>query len=127
MMERVSVNLADMNNVASQTLKSMPVSLAEDSRFMGRNNTFFFLHKLEREHNMKVRHLIELLKNLDEKQEVGFAYNYGDYGKTAVVSDIRLVDYSHVVYSGYHRMYRLADENDIQDEENEVTQMVVLQ
>lgn len=71
---------------------------------------------------MKVRELIELLKEFNENDEVGFSYNYGDYGRTVVVADINEADISLVTYSGYHQMNRLADED-----EEDVTRMVVLQ
>jgi len=76
---------------------------------------------------MKVRELIELLQNFEEDDEVGFAYNYGDYGQTVVVANIEEADTFAVTYSHYHEMMRLADEKDCEDEDEEVTRMVVLQ
>jgi len=72
---------------------------------------------------MKVRDLIEELGFMDQDAEVHFAYNYGDHWRTEVAPKVDRVDEGKVVYSDYHRMDKIMeDEYDIEfdDEGNEV-------
>jgi len=72
---------------------------------------------------MKVRDLIEELGYMDQDAEVHFAYNYGDHWRTEVAPKVDRVDEGKVVYSEYHRMDKIMeDEYDIEfdDEGNEV-------
>ena len=61
---------------------------------------------------MTVQELIESLEGFDPNMEVKFAYNFGDYWKTEVASDIRRVDEDTVKYSSYHRMDKVVGEED---------------
>ena len=61
---------------------------------------------------MKVADLIEELKYMDQEADVHFAYNYGDHWRTEVAPKVSRVDTGAVVYSEYHRMDRMANDND---------------
>jgi len=74
---------------------------------------------------MKVKELINQLQDFDEELEVCFSYNYGDYPKTMVAENIHDVDESEVVYSDYHRMNRIVDDDREGDRENS-TVVVIL-
>jgi len=65
---------------------------------------------------MKVKDLIEQLGYMDQDADVHFAYGYGDYWRTTVAPKVTQVFEGAVVYSDYHRMDKLADE-DFEDEE----------
>ena len=65
---------------------------------------------------MKVSQLIEQLQYMDKDAEVHFAYGYGDYWRTTVAPKVSQVFEGAVVFSDYHRMDKLADE-DFEDEE----------
>jgi hypothetical protein len=72
---------------------------------------------------MKVRDLIEELGFMDQDADVHFSYNYGDHWRTEVAPKVGRVDEGKVVYSDYHRMDKIMeDEYDIEfdDEGNEV-------
>lgn len=77
------------------------------------------------ETTMIVKELIERLRDMDEELEVMFSYNYGDYTKTMVAADICNVDESEVVYSEYHRMSRIADDED-ESERSQIKKVVIL-
>ena len=64
---------------------------------------------------MTVKELIESLEGFDPNMEVKFAYNYGDYWGTEVVSRIGDVDEGQVRYSDYHRMDKVTDYDDEAD------------
>jgi len=71
---------------------------------------------------MNVKELIEQLRQMPDEMEVKFAYNYGDYWKTEVAADVDRVTTGEVTYSEYHRMDKLADEqneDDVDEEELE--------
>ena len=73
---------------------------------------------------MTVQELIESLEGFDPNMEVKFAYNYGDYWKTEVASNVRDVDEGMVKYSDYHRMDKVVDDEG--DEEEFYTKTVVI-
>jgi hypothetical protein len=64
---------------------------------------------------MTVKELIESLEGFDPNMEVKFAYNYGDYWGTEVASNITEIDESQVRYSDYHRMDKVTDYDDEDD------------
>jgi hypothetical protein len=66
---------------------------------------------------MLVRDLIELLEGYDADMEVHFAYNYGDHWRTEVAPRVGDVREGAVVYSDYHRMDRIAEDDSDFDEE----------
>jgi len=66
---------------------------------------------------MKVSQLIEQLQYMDKDAEVHFAYGYGDHWRTTVAPKVSQVFEGAVVFSDYHRMDKLADE-DFEDEES---------
>jgi hypothetical protein len=66
---------------------------------------------------MLVRDLIELLEGMDADMEVHFAYNYGDHWRTEVAPRVGRVDEGAVVYSDYHRMDKIAEDDSDFDEE----------
>jgi hypothetical protein len=59
--------------------------------------------------------LIESLEGFDPNMEVKFAYNFGDYWKTEVASNVRDIDEGQVRYSSYHRMDKVTDYDDEDD------------
>ena len=73
---------------------------------------------------MTVKELIESLEGFDPNMEVKFDYNYGDYWKTEVESNVRDVDEGMVKYSDYHRMDKVVDDEG--DEEEFYTKTVVI-
>ena len=73
---------------------------------------------------MTVKELIESLEGFDPNMEVKFAYNFGDYWKTEVASNVRDVDEGMVKYSDYHRMDKVV--HDEGDEEEFYTKTVVI-
>ena len=64
---------------------------------------------------MTVKELIESLEGFDPNMEVKFAYNYGDYWGTEVASRIGDIDEGQVRYSDYHRMDKVTDYDDEDD------------
>jgi hypothetical protein len=78
---------------------------------------------------MLVSELIELLQGENPDAEVHFSYNYGDHWRTQVAPKVDSVEVGQVVYSDYHRMPKVVeqdyDEDDDNTEENEV-QVVIL-
>ena len=61
---------------------------------------------------MKVAQLIEELQCMNPEAEVHFAYNYGDHWRTEVAPAVDRVDTGAVVYSEYHRMDKIVNDND---------------
>ena len=59
---------------------------------------------------MKVSDLIEELKQFNDDTEVMFSYNYGDHCNTSVAQKINSVYENEVVYSDYHNMHKMANE-----------------
>jgi hypothetical protein len=66
---------------------------------------------------MTVQELIEQLGYMDKDAEVHFAYNYGDHWRTQVAPRVGSVEEGVVQYSDYHRMDKMADDEDCYDEE----------
>jgi len=59
---------------------------------------------------MQVKELIEMLQDMNPESDVHFAYNYGDHWRTEVAPKLSRVDVGAVVYSDYHRMDKLMEE-----------------
>jgi hypothetical protein len=59
---------------------------------------------------MKVAELIEQLGHMNPEADVHFAYNYGDHWRTEVAPRVGRVDEGAVVYSDYHRMDKLMED-----------------
>jgi hypothetical protein len=66
---------------------------------------------------MKVWELIEVLKYQDKDADVHFTYNYGDHWRTQVAPKIRDVFEGAVAYSEYHRMDKVAEDEDAYDDD----------
>jgi len=66
---------------------------------------------------MLVKELIESLQYMDQDSEVHFAYNYGDHWRTEVAPKVGRVDEGAVVYSDYHRMDKMVEDDGDLDEE----------
>jgi hypothetical protein len=64
---------------------------------------------------MTVQELIEELQDFDPQMEVKFSYNFGDYWRTQVASNISRVNEEQVQYSSYHRMDKITDEDEDED------------
>lgn len=76
---------------------------------------------------MNVQELIEQLQDMDPETEVMFQYNYGDYWRTEVAQEVGSVRHDEVVYSEYHRMHKLIDEGNCDDDDGqEVKRAVIL-
>ena len=75
---------------------------------------------------MTVRELIDELEFFPDDMEVEFAYNYGDYWGTTVCKKIKDVDKGWVEYSGYHRMDKLIDIDDEDEEETDDKREVLI-
>ena len=73
---------------------------------------------------MQVRELIEQLEGMDQDAEVHYAYNYGDHWRTEVAPKVGRVDEGAVVYSEYHRMDKMV-ENDDSDFDEETGEEIV--
>jgi hypothetical protein len=73
---------------------------------------------------MKVSQLIEELQCMDQDAEVHFAYNYGDHWRTEVAPKVDRIDTGAVVYSEYHRMDKMV-ENDDSDFDEETGEEIV--
>jgi hypothetical protein len=72
---------------------------------------------------MTVEELINTLQFMDMNAEVHFAYNYGDHWRTEVAPKVDRVDEGAVVYSEYHRMDKMLEDDgdtEFDDEGNEV-------
>lgn len=61
---------------------------------------------------MTVAELREELERFDDETEVMFAYDYGDHPHTIVADSIAEVDNGTVVWSSYHRTYKVAEDED---------------
>ncbi len=66
---------------------------------------------------MRVQDLIDELKSYDPEAEVHFHYNYGDHWRTEVAPKVTEVFDAPVVWSEYHRMPKLADDDYYDDED----------
>ncbi len=64
---------------------------------------------------MKVRDLKEAMKHEHDDDEVHFATNYGDYWRTEIAPAITSVTVGRVVYSEYHKMDRIIDDDEYND------------
>lgn len=60
---------------------------------------------------MNVQELINQLQNMDPDAEVMFQYNYGDYWRTEVAAEVKGVRMDEVVYSNYHQMHKVVEED----------------
>jgi hypothetical protein len=72
---------------------------------------------------MKVKDLMRDLEDMNPEAEVHFAYCYGDHWRTEVAPAISRVDEGAVVYSEYHRMDKMLEEEydtEFDDDGNEV-------
>ena len=74
---------------------------------------------------MKVKELIELLESEDKEKEVYFSYNYGDHWSTTVAQEVSDVERLTIVYSEYHRMHRLVDEDEDGERDRGVVAIVL--
>ena len=75
---------------------------------------------------MRVQDLIDELKCFDPEAEVHFTYNYGDHWRTTVAPKVSEVFDGKVKFSDYHRMDKLVDDYDEDEDENPDANRVVL-
>jgi hypothetical protein len=75
---------------------------------------------------MTVKELMTTLEDFDPNMEVKFAYNFGDYWGTEVASNVTEVDEGQVKYSDYHRMDKVTESVDEDEEEFYVKTVVIL-
>lgn len=72
---------------------------------------------------MTVQELIEQLGYMDKDAEVHFSYNYGDHWRTEVAPKVGGVEEGAVVYSEYHRMDKMVEDDgdcEFDDDGNEI-------
>jgi hypothetical protein len=72
---------------------------------------------------MKVKDLIEQLGYMDPEADVHYSYNYGDHWRTEVAPKVGRIDEGAVVYSDYHRMDKMVEDDgdcEFDDEGREV-------
>lgn len=65
---------------------------------------------------MTVQDLIEQLGYMNPEAEVHFSYNYGDHWRTRVAPQVSEVFEGKVQYSEYHRMPKLAEDEDYDED-----------
>lgn len=70
---------------------------------------------------MTVEQVISELEQFPMDMEVKFSYNFGDYWKTEVASDINSIDVKLVKYSSYHNMDKIAE-----DEEDDLNECIII-
>lgn len=70
---------------------------------------------------MKVRQLIEKLRQLPQDMEVHQGYDYGDRPHTTVCPEITEVSDEEVVHSEYHRLPKLIDDDNREYYEKDTT------
>lgn len=78
---------------------------------------------------MKVKELIEILKEYDENMIVHISYGYGDYWHTQVAPSVNYVEEGLVEYSQYHQMDKVFTTDAYYEDDEEVdecTRKVVL-
>lgn len=68
---------------------------------------------------MNVRELIDYLHDMDGEMEVFCGYDYGDRGHNIVAEEVEEVTEETVVWSDYHRMYKLQKGDDCDDFDEE--------
>lgn len=73
---------------------------------------------------MIVREMIAKLEQEDPEAEVHYAYDYGDHWNTEVAPGVGYVGPGEVVYSDYHRMDKLVEEDG--DGDGKVRSVVIL-
>ena len=75
---------------------------------------------------MKVQELIDILERYDGDDDVVFSYNYGDYWRNTVAQTPREVQYESAVYSDYHQMLKIVDEDSEYKDEQDSKEYVVI-
>lgn len=65
---------------------------------------------------MTVKDLIEKLQEFAPDAEVHIAYSYGDHWRTQVAPAVTAAEETQVEWSEYHRMDRIVDDEDYDDE-----------
>lgn len=71
---------------------------------------------------LTVQELIDELKYMDPEAYVHFSYNYGDHWRTQVAPVVCSVEEGFVKDSDYHRMPKVVDEDEMYDEEGEMSE-----
>lgn len=75
--------------------------------------------------SMTVGELKELLEQFDDELPVLFSYNYGDHWNTTVAGTISSADTGKVCYSSYHRMNKVVDGEDEEEDPNAVEAVII--
>lgn len=75
---------------------------------------------------MTVQELIRRLEGCDPDAEVLLAYDYGDRSNTQVAQRVDRADEDTVVWSEYHRRWKVLDVADEPDEDDRTKDAVVL-
>lgn len=76
-------------------------------------------------HTITVGELKELLEQFDDELPVLFSYDYGDHEHTTVAGTISSADAGKVCYSSYHRMNKVADGEDDEEDPNAVEAVII--
>ena len=82
-------------------------------------------NKLERflENAITVKELKDMLDDFDDNMKVVFTYNYGDYSRTEVASQVTEVEDGFIEWSEYHRMGKVP-EDQYKEEDNEMVLII---
>jgi hypothetical protein len=75
---------------------------------------------------LTVGELKEMLEQYSDDTPVHISYNYGDHWHTHVAPKADMVEEVGIVYSEYHNMDKLADDDDYDGEEGTVKHVVVI-
>lgn len=76
---------------------------------------------------MTVEQLRKMLSYFDDDQEVYLSFPSGDYWGTTLASKVASIDSCNVVWSEYHRAYKLVEEdNEEKYEDGERREIVLL-
>jgi hypothetical protein len=75
---------------------------------------------------MKVKELVEMLLREDQEAEIGFSYNYGDYGRSEVVSEIEEIDTKSMILKVLSTLQVNKIIEESEDEDREISKMVVI-
>ena len=75
--------------------------------------------------SITVKEFKDMLDDYEDDMEIFFAHDYGDYWNTLVAKSINDVDVKEVQYSEYHRMNKVVDEEDIENDDPTKTVLVI--
>jgi len=75
---------------------------------------------------MTARELMDQLSEFDGNEEVYFEYNYGDYWNNHVAESVGGVHTKFIKWSDYHNSNKIVDEDQVDEDEDNVSPAVVI-